>query len=85
MEHVAAPKPDPAASLRDARDTVFAALASDDVTAALRAAAIEVAEGGLGKEGAEQVFASVCRELAEAGREEDSALVSYVLDMIADW
>ena len=33
----------------------------------------------------EAVFVSVCEELLEAGREEDSKLVAYVLDMIAEW
>ncbi len=85
MEHVAARKPGTAIALRDARDAVFAALDSGDVTAALRATAIDLAEGGLGREGTESVFATVVEELAEAGREEESAVVSYVLDMIAEW
>ncbi|MDF2695214.1 MAG: hypothetical protein K0S65_3597 [Labilithrix sp.] len=72
-------------AMSDARDQVRAALASDDPTRALRAAAVELAGGALGRSGVEAVFVAVCDELAEAGREEDSALVAYVLDMIAEW
>ena len=67
------------------RDQVRAALGSDDPTTALRTAAIEIASSSLGRAGAEAVFVSVCEELAEVGRDEESALVAYVLDMIAEW
>ena len=69
----------------DARDEVRAALGADDPTSALRTAAIRIAGRGLGRTGVEAVFVSVCEELAEAGHTEESALVAYVLDMIAEW
>lgn len=72
-------------SLSDARDAVRAALSSEDVTAALRATAIDLAERGLGREGVESVYAAICDELTAAERVEEAALVSYVLDMIAEW
>jgi hypothetical protein len=72
-------------AMSDARDAVRAALGANDPTSALRAAAIDLAGRGLGRAGVEAVFASVCEELAQSGREEDSALVAYVLDMIAEW
>lgn len=71
--------------MRDARDLVEQALRSDDVTAALRAVAIDLAGRGLGREGVERVFSVMSEELSEAGRPEEAALVSYVLDMVADW
>ena len=69
----------------DARAKIHAALASSDPTNALRAIAIEVAGGRLGRAGTEALFVSVCEELGEAGRDEDAKLVAYVLDMIAEW
>ena len=71
--------------MSDARAKVHATLTSDDPTTALRSIAIELAGRGLGRSGVEAVFVSVCEELAEAGRDEDSKLVAYVLDMIAEW
>ncbi|HVH41124.1 MAG TPA: hypothetical protein VM925_02240 [Labilithrix sp.] len=71
--------------MSDARDEVRAALGADDPTSALRSAAIEIARRGLGRAGVEAVFATVCEELTEAGRDEDASLVAYVLDMIAEW
>jgi hypothetical protein len=41
--------------------------------------------GGHGREGVLSLFSSVSEELAEAGRDEEAALVAYVLDMIAEW
>ena len=85
MEHVAAQGSTSSTSLRDARDAVFAALSSDDVTEALRAVAIDLSGRGWGRQELEAVFASVCEELGEAGRDEDAAVIGYVLDMIAEW
>jgi hypothetical protein len=82
MEPIAAKDPK---SISDARDQVRAAVGSDDPTKALRAVAIDLAGRGLGRSGVEAVFVAVCDELAEAGRDEDAALVAYVLDMIAEW
>jgi hypothetical protein len=72
-------------AMRDARDEVHAALGADDPTTALRSAAIRIAARGLGRPGVEAVFVSVCEELSEAGRNEESALVAHVLDMISEW
>jgi hypothetical protein len=72
-------------AMSDARDAVRAALRSNDPTAALRSTAIDLAGGPLGRSGVEAIFAAVCDELAEAGHDEDAALVAYVLDMIAEW
>jgi hypothetical protein len=58
---------------------------ADDPTTALRSVAIDLAKRGLGRAGVEAVFVSVCEELADVGRDEESALVAYVLDMIAEW
>lgn len=66
----------------DARDEIRAALGADDPTTALRTAAIEIASRGLGRSGVEAVLVSVCEELVEQGRDEESALVAHVLDMI---
>jgi hypothetical protein len=71
--------------LAAARDEVRAALAADDVVSELRRIAIEIASRGIGWSGMEAVFASVCEELTEAGRDEESALVAYVLDMAEEW
>lgn len=68
-----------------AHDAIFSALATEDPTSALRAVAIEIAAGPLGRSGAEAAFVTACEELAEQGREEESTLVAYVLDMIAEW
>jgi hypothetical protein len=68
-----------------ARDEIRAALDADDPTTALRTAAIEIASRGLGRSGVEAVFVSVCEELVEQGRDEESSLVAYVLDAIAAW
>lgn len=75
---------DPSA-LSHARDEVRAALGAEDPTTALRTVAIEIAGRGLGRAGLEAVFVSVCEELAEQGRDEESSLVAYVLDMIVEW
>jgi hypothetical protein len=85
MEHVAAQGSTSSSSVRDAHDAVFAALSSDDATEALRAAAIDLAGRGWSRQEIEAVFASVCDELGLAGRDEEAAVIGYVLDMIAEW
>lgn len=65
-----------------ARDEIRAALGADDPTTELRTAAIDLAARGLGRRGLESVFVSVCEELAGEGRDEESSLVAYVLDMV---
>lgn len=72
-------------ALSNARDQVRAALGADDPTTALRSVAIEISGRGLGRAGVEAAFIAVCEELSEAGRDEESALVARVLDMIAEW
>jgi hypothetical protein len=72
------------AAMSSARDQVYGALGSDDPTTALRAASIDIA-ARLGRSCVETIFASVCEELAEAGRDEESELVAFVLEMIAEW
>jgi hypothetical protein len=72
-------------ALTAARDEVRAALAAEDVISELRRVAIEIAARGVGRSALEAVFASVCEELTEAGRDEESATVAYVLDMIDQW
>jgi hypothetical protein len=73
--------------LAAARDEVRAALAAEDVISELRRLAIELASRGDvgGRSGVTAVFASVCEELTEAGRDEESAIVAYVLDMVDEW
>jgi hypothetical protein len=72
-------------AIESARDQVRAALDAEDPTSALRTAAIDIAGRGLGRAGTEAVLISLCEELTEAGREEESTLVAYVLDMMSEW
>jgi len=72
-------------ALQRARDDVRGALSAEDPTTALRTVAIDIASSSLGRAGVEAAFVTVCEELAEEGREEESQLVAYVLDMIAEW
>jgi hypothetical protein len=76
---------DQSAALRHAHDEILSALSAEDPTTTLRTLAIEIASGPLGRTGVEAAFVTVCEELAEQGREEESTLVAYVLDMIAEW
>lgn len=84
MADLRKPTLDPDA-IRAACDEVMTALNGEDPISELRTLAIDIAGRGLGRAGTCAVFVSVCENLTEAGRDEESRTVAYVLDMIAEW